>query len=60
MHAKKMTALLQAQAANGPDHPILLRVDTKAGHGIGKPINKQIEDNVELWSFLFWQLGVSP
>src|SRR5437588_6656960 len=26
MHAKKMTALLQAQAANGPDHPILLRV----------------------------------
>jgi len=60
MHAKKMTALLQAQAANGPDHPILLRVDTKAGHGIGKPINKQIEDYVELWSFLFWQLGVSP
>jgi prolyl oligopeptidase len=58
MHAKKMTALLQAQAANGPDRPILLRVDTKAGHGVGKPIAKLVEDNVELWTFLFWQLGV--
>jgi len=60
MHAKKMTALLQAQAANGPDRPILLRVDTKAGHGIGKPVGKLVEDNVDLWSFVFWQLGVKP
>jgi prolyl oligopeptidase len=58
MHAKKMTALLQAQAANGPDRPILLRVDTKAGHGIGKPVGKLVEDAVDMWSFLFWQLGV--
>lgn len=60
MHAKKMVALLQARAANGPDRPILLRVDTKAGHGIGKPIGKLLEDNVEIWSFLFWQLGIKP
>ncbi|HEY6253981.1 MAG TPA: prolyl oligopeptidase family serine peptidase, partial [Candidatus Angelobacter sp.] len=59
MHAKKMTALLQAQAANGPDRPILLRVDTKAGHGIGKPIGKILEDDVDLWSFVFWQLGIN-
>ncbi|HLJ89218.1 MAG TPA: prolyl oligopeptidase family serine peptidase, partial [Candidatus Angelobacter sp.] len=58
MHAKKMTALLQAQAANGPDRPILLKVDTKAGHGAGKPVGKQIEENVDVWSFVFWQLGV--
>lgn len=58
MHAKKMTALLQAQAANGPDRPILLRVDTKAGHGIGKPIGKLLEDDLDIWSFVFWQLGV--
>jgi prolyl oligopeptidase len=57
MHAKKMTALLQAEAANGPDHPILLRVDTKAGHGVGKPVGKLVEDNTDLWSFVFWQLG---
>lgn len=59
MHAKKMTALLQAQAANGSDRPILLRVDTKAGHGIGKPIGKILEDDVDIWSFVFWQLGIS-
>src|SRR5579864_4476416 len=58
MHAKKMAALLQAQAANGPDRPILLRVDTKAGHGIGKPIGKILEDDVDIWSFVFWQLGI--
>lgn len=58
MHAKKMTALLQAQAANGQDRPILLRVDTKAGHGVGKPIGKLLEDDVDIWSFVFWQLGI--
>lgn len=59
MHAKKMTALLQAQAANGPDRPILLRVDTKAGHGVGKPIGKLLEDDVDMWSFVFQQLGIN-
>ena len=58
MHALKMAALLQSQAANGPDRPILLRVDSKAGHGVGKPITKLVDDAVDLWSFLFEQLGV--
>jgi prolyl oligopeptidase len=58
MHAVKMAALLQAQAANGPERPILLRVDAKAGHGVGKPIAKLVDDAVDVWSFLFWQLGV--
>jgi prolyl oligopeptidase len=58
MHAVKMAALLQAEAANGPERPILLRVDTKAGHGVGKPIAKLVDDAVNVWSFLFWQLGV--
>jgi prolyl oligopeptidase len=60
MHAKKMAALMQAEAANGRSHerPILLRIDTKAGHGAGKPITKQIEDLTDIYSFLFWQLGV--
>ncbi len=59
MHAKKMAALLQAQAANGPERPILLRVDTKAGHGVGKPISKLVEDAADVWSFLFWQLEIT-
>ncbi len=60
MHAKKMTALMQASAKNGGSRtrPILLRVETKAGHGQGKPITKQIEEGTDVWSFLFWQLGV--
>jgi prolyl oligopeptidase len=58
MHAVKMAALLQAQAANGPERPILLRVDSKAGHGVGKPITKLVDDAVDVWSFLFWQLSV--
>jgi prolyl oligopeptidase len=58
MHAVKMAALLQAEAANGPEQPILLRVDAKAGHGVGKPITKLVDDAVDVWSFLFWQLGV--
>ena len=62
MHAKKMAALMQAEAANGQsrERPILLRIETKAGHGAGKPIAKQIEEGVDIYSFLFWQLGVKP
>jgi prolyl oligopeptidase len=58
MHAVKMAALLQAETANGAEQPILLRVDSKAGHGAGKPITKLADDAVDVWSFLFWQLGV--
>jgi prolyl oligopeptidase len=59
MHAKKMAALMQAEAANGKSkqRPILLRIDSKAGHGAGKPIAKQIDDLVDIYSFLFWQVG---
>ena len=58
MHAKKMAARLQA--ANGGDRPILLRIETKAGHGAGKPVNKQVEEQTDVYSFLFWQLGMQP
>src|SRR5438309_10345370 len=50
MHAKKMTAELQAD--NGGPNPILLRIETKAGHGAGKPINKLVEDWTDIYSFL--------
>jgi prolyl oligopeptidase len=62
MHAKKMNALMQAEAKNGQsqDRPILLRIESKAGHGQGKPVTKQIEESTDIYSFLFWQLGVAP
>jgi prolyl oligopeptidase len=60
MHAKKMAALMQAEATNGSSRtrPILLRIESKAGHGAGKPVTKQIEEFTDMYEFLFWQLGV--
>ena len=60
MHAKKMAALMQAEARNGDSRtrPILLRIESKAGHGAGKPVTKQIEEFTDVYSFLFWQLGM--
>jgi prolyl oligopeptidase len=60
MHAKKMAAEMQSEAKNGTSHtrPILLRIESKAGHGAGKPVTKQIEEFTDVYSFLFWQLGV--
>ena len=62
MHAKKMAALMQAEAKNGAsrERPILLRIESKAGHGAGKPVTKLIEEGTDVFSFLFWQLGVAP
>ena len=62
MHARKMAALMQAEARNGAsrERPILLRIDIKAGHGQGKPVTKQIEESTDMYSFLFWQLGMKP
>jgi prolyl oligopeptidase len=60
MHAKKMAAEMQDEAKNGSSRtrPILLRIESKAGHGAGKPVTKQIEEGTDVYSFLFWQLGV--
>jgi prolyl oligopeptidase len=60
MHAKKMAAEMQAEAKNGTSRtrPILLRIESKAGHGAGKPVTKQIEELTDVYSFLFWQMGI--
>jgi prolyl oligopeptidase len=60
LHTKKMAALLQTEAANGSSRtkPILLRIEPRAGHGAGKPVSKQIEESVDTFSFLMWQLGL--
>ena len=56
MHAKKFAAAVQAATVS--DNPILLRVDTKAGHGAGKPISKQIEETADLYGFVMERLGM--
>jgi prolyl oligopeptidase len=55
-HAKKFVATLQAQAAG--ENVILLRVETKAGHGGGKPTAKIIEEQADIYAFLFESLKV--
>ncbi|MGQ0550478.1 MAG: prolyl oligopeptidase family serine peptidase [Armatimonadota bacterium] len=56
MHARKMAARLQA--ATGSGLPVLLRVEADAGHGIGKPRHRQLDEFADVWAFLFWQLGL--
>jgi prolyl oligopeptidase len=55
-HGKKLAARLQAAQAG--DDPILLRVETKAGHGAGKPTTKILDEQADIWTFVFWQLGM--
>ncbi len=47
-----------AQAAQGGAAPILIRIETKAGHGAGKPTTKQIEEVADRWGFLARELKV--
>jgi prolyl oligopeptidase len=55
-HSFKFTATLQA--AQGCDKPTLIRIETKAGHGAGKPTTKIIEETADRWAFLVKELGV--
>jgi prolyl oligopeptidase len=56
-HSYKFAAALQA--AQSCPNPILMRVETRAGHGAGKPVWMQIEDFADQWAFLAKWLGVS-
>jgi prolyl oligopeptidase len=58
-HSLKFTAALQAAVAGLPDAgPILLRVETSAGHGAGKPTSKQIAERADVLAFLEIALGL--
>jgi prolyl oligopeptidase len=55
-HSFKFAAALQA--AHAGDAPVLIRVETRAGHGAGKPISKQIEEIADAWGFLLHVMNV--
>jgi prolyl oligopeptidase len=57
-HSFKFAATLQA--ANNGNYPSLIRIDTKAGHGAGKPIGKVIDAQSDMWSFVMFNLGMNP
>jgi prolyl oligopeptidase len=56
LHARKMAARLQA--ATGSEHPVLLRLEQRAGHGAGKPMSKVLDELVDSWSFVARELGI--
>jgi len=56
MHARKMAARMQE--ATSSSQPILVRIETKAGHGVGKPRHKQLEELADEYTFFFRELGM--
>lgn len=57
-HSFKYIAALQDKYKG--DHPVIIRIERKAGHGAGKPTSKMIEEAADLYSFIFYHLGVEP
>lgn len=55
-HSRKMAARLQA--ATSGERPVLLRVSSRAGHGMGSSRSEVIAEQTDVWSFLFDQLGM--
>ena len=55
-HSFKYTAAMQA--AQGGDAPVLIRIETKAGHGAGKPTAKIIQEQADIYGFLYKNLGM--
>ena len=54
-HSFKFAARLQA--AHAGDRPIILRVETNAGHGAGKPIGKILDEQADKWAFVLNELS---
>lgn len=57
-HSFKFAATLQEK--NGSNNPMLIRIDTKAGHGTGKPLSKIIEEWADELSFFFYNINCKP
>ncbi|MCY3971146.1 MAG: prolyl oligopeptidase family serine peptidase [Acidobacteria bacterium] len=57
-HSFKYAAEMQRR--QGCDNPVLILVETRAGHGVGKPTSMQIEDVANQWAFAAWAVGLEP
>ncbi|VDG81770.1 Prolyl endopeptidase precursor [Capnocytophaga ochracea] len=55
-HSFKFAAELQAKQTG--NNPILIRIETNAGHGAGTPVSKTIEQNADLQAFTLWNMGI--
>ena len=57
-HSFKYAAALQA--ADTGDAPKLIRIDSNAGHGAGKPMSKVIDEYADIYSFIYENIGITP
>lgn len=55
-HSFKYAATLQENYSG--ENPVLIRIETKAGHGAGKPVSMQIEEVADKWAFTLYNMGV--
>jgi prolyl oligopeptidase len=60
-HSFKFAAAMQAAAEKTPGAaPVLIRIETRAGHGTGMPLSKRVDLAVDQYLFLIRELGMSP
>jgi len=57
-HSFKFAATMQANQQG--TNPVLIRIETKAGHGAGRSTQQTIQEQADKWSFMFYNLGVKP
>lgn len=57
-HSFKFAATLQEKQKG--ENPILIRIETSAGHGAGTPTSKIIEQYADRWAFAFYNMGITP
>ena len=57
-HSFKFAATLQE--CNDGTNPTLIRIDSKAGHGAGKPMSKVLEEQADIYGFIMYNLGMNP
>ncbi len=57
-HSFKYAAKMQATYKGS--NPILIRIESQAGHSAGKPTSKRIEEATDMWSFTFYNMGITP
>jgi len=57
LHARKMTARLQQATSSGL--PVLLRLESRAGHGAGKPLAKVLDELTDTWTFIWHELALA-
>jgi prolyl oligopeptidase len=55
-HSFKYAAHLQAKQSG--NNPVLIRIETNAGHGAGTPVSKSIEQYADIFGFTLWNMGI--